>query len=92
MSTSSTPTVQHETIRLWIEDRRGVPASVAATGGKDDVGILRVWFPGQGSGDELDKISWEDFFSKFEESNLAFIYETRAADGELSRFCKFVSR
>jgi hypothetical protein len=89
---SNQQTHNHETIRLWIEDRKGKPASVASTQSSDDVGLLRVWFPGQGSGEQLDELSWDDFFAKFDEANLSFLYETLTTDGELSRFSKFVSR
>ena len=76
----------------WVEDRGGEPATVASTSDRDDVGILRVWFPGQGSGDRLQEIGWEEFFAKFDEANLAFLYDIRTNDGDLSRFCKFVAR
>lgn len=85
-------TTTHETIRLWIEDRAGKPATVTSTHQKDDVGVLRVWFPGQGSGDDLDEISWDDFFAKFEEAKLKFLYEIHAEGNELSRFSKFIAR
>ncbi|TWT52362.1 hypothetical protein [Allorhodopirellula solitaria] len=89
---ANTQTTHHDTIRLWIEDRGGKPAAVASTHSSADVGLLRVWFPGQGSGGQLEEISWEDFFVKFEESKLAFLYEIHAAEGDLSRFCKFIAR
>ena len=92
MSTSTNTTTNHEVIRLWTEDRGGKPASVASTTEGDDVGVLRIFFPGQGSGDQLDEISWEDFFDKFEEASLAFLYDIHTTDGSLSRFCKFVQR
>ncbi len=92
MSSSANTTTNHEVIRLWTEDRGGVPASVSSTTEGDDVGLLRIFFPGQGSGDQLDEISWEDFFGKFEEAKLAFIYDVHTAEGSLSRFSKFVQR
>lgn len=92
MSTSTNTTTHHEVIRLWCEDRGGVPAAVSETHQDDDVGIIRIHFPGQGRGDQLDEISWEDFFSKFEEAQLAFLYEVRTDTGELSRFSKLVRR
>lgn len=41
---------------------------VIGTGDANDPGILRVEFPDE----DLEDISWEDFFRKFDESNLAF--------------------
>lgn len=92
MQTTSETTTNHDVMRRWIEDRHGVPACVAATNNDDDVGVLRVHFPGQGSGDQLDEISWEDFFAKFEEADLMFLYDVHTSDGALSRFSKFVQR
>lgn len=91
-STSTKRTTNHEVIRLWCEDRGGVPAAVTETHGRDDVGIIRIHFPGQGSGDQLDEISWDEFFQKFEDAGLAFLYDIRTESGELSRFSKLVSR
>ncbi len=86
-------TTDHETIRRWVEDRGGVPATVeGTTSSADDVGVLRVDFPHGERNDELSTISWEDFFAKFDESGLAFLHEDKTSDGQLSRFCKFISR
>ena len=91
MSGESQTTTDHEVIRKWAADRGGRPASVAGTGGGEP-GLLRIEFPGQGSDDKLDEISWDDFFQKFEENRLAFLYQDTLADGNISRFFKFVSR
>lgn len=87
-------TINHGTIRKWIEDRGGVPATVEETAsGNEDVGILRVDFPDPGGDDSnLTTISWEEFFAKFDESKLAFLRADQTAEGETSRFCKFVHR
>lgn len=89
---SSQRTIDHDTIRQWAEERKGHPATVAATerGGKP--GILRIDFPGRSGEGTLDPISWDDFFDKFEGANLAMVYEDKSADGETSYFCKFVNR
>jgi len=91
MSGDSHTTTDHDTIRKWAEERGGRPASVAGTGGGEP-GVLRIEFPGQGSEDSLDEISWDDFFRKFEESRLAFLYQETLKDGHPSRFFKFISR
>jgi hypothetical protein len=83
-------TTDHKVIRNWIEERRGVPASVHGTGGKDDAGILRVDFEPEDA--ELDEIAWGDFFNKFEREKLAFLYQDKTKDGKISRFHKFVQR
>lgn len=86
-------TTDHKTIRSWVEERGGVPATVESTSiDKDGVGILRIDFPYAGRNDQLSTISWEDFFEKFDEANLAFLHDSMTSDGEMSRFNKFVSR
>lgn len=89
---SNTSTSDHDTIRAWVEKRGGVPAVVKGTGKKKDGdGILRIDFPGYSGEDSLQEISWEEFFKKFDESKLEFLYQEKTADGKESRFNKFVS-
>lgn len=84
-------TTSHDKIRKWAEKRGGKPATVAGTAsGKEDAGILRLDF--EPKDEKLEPISWEDFFEKFEEAHLAFLYQGETADGRISRFHKFVER
>lgn len=92
MAGETQQTTDRKKIKQWVEERGGQPATVADTGGKGEPGILRIDFPGYGDPDALEKISWEDFFEKFEEKNLLFIYQEEMKDGSESRFYKFVSR
>jgi hypothetical protein len=92
MADTSTTTTDHDTIRRWVEERGGRPAAVKGTGNGDDAGILRIDFPGRGDDDSLEEISWDEFFEKFEDSNLAFLYQDTTKDGEESRFSKLVRR
>lgn len=85
-------TTDHKTIRHWVEQRGGQPASVKGTGDGGDVGILRVDFPHFGAEESLSAISWEEFFRKFDERDLAFLYQEQTKSGEMSRFFKFVRR
>jgi hypothetical protein len=85
-------TTDHEIIRRWIEERGGSPAAVKATESGDDPGLLRINFPGYSGENRLEDISWEDFFKKFDEKDLEFLYQDQTRDGEMSRFWKFVSR
>jgi hypothetical protein len=84
-------TTDHEEIRRWAEERGGRPATVKDTGGEDEPGVLRIDFPG-GEEDRLEEISWDEFFDKFEEKQLAFLYQEQKANGEPSTFNKLVSR
>lgn len=88
--TQAQKTQDHKTIRQWTEARGGVPATVAATADDDEPGVLRIDFPGYSGDDTLERISWEEFFDKFDEENLSFRYQDETEDGDVSRFCKFV--
>ena len=88
----SNVTSDHETIRRWAEERGAHPASVKGTGGKGDVGMIRLDFPGYSGEGKLEKISWEEFFEEFDKKDLALLYQETTADGEKSNFNKLVSR
>lgn len=87
-------TTDHAKIRKWVEARRGVPVHVQSTGTADDVGLLRIDFPERDEKDDeqLEEISWDEFFEKFDEKRLAFVYQDKTAAGKKSRFNKFVNR
>src|SRR5688572_18494221 len=89
---SSKQTTDHQRIRRWAEARDGKPARVRSTGNDDDPGLLRIDFP-EGSEDEeeLEEITWDEFFEKFDEKGLVFVYQEKTAAGEKSRFNKFVN-
>jgi hypothetical protein len=85
-------TTDHDEIRKWAEKRDGKPACVRGTGGKNDVGMLRINFPGYSGEESLEEISWDEFFDKFDENGLALVYQDKTADGTTSRFSKLVDR
>src|SRR4051812_41181431 len=84
MASKSKTTIDHDEIRKWAEERKGHPATVKRTA-KGGIGILRIDFPGYAGEQSLEEISWDEFFEKFEESNLAFVYQDKAANGRTSR-------
>lgn len=89
MSDSKT-TTDHAAIRRWAEARGGHPATVRDTEQNGEAGILRIDFGPKEP--NLDRIEWEAFFRKFDESDLAFLYQDKTADGKQSRFHKFLRR
>lgn len=89
---SSKTTTDHEVIKRWVEERGGHPATVKGTGDGDEAGVLRIDFPGYSGEGRLEKISWEEFFEKFDEKKLAFLYQDETSGGKESRFFKFVSQ
>ena len=78
-------TTDHEEIRRWVDARGGHPAVVTGVPGED--GLLRLDLPGGYVGQEfLEPVSWDEFFRRFEEKRLAFVYEDEG------RFFQLVAR
>lgn len=92
-SEHSRATIDHDTIKEWVEDRGGKPATVAETATGSEPGILRLQFPDtENDHDRIELIDWDDFFGKFEQANLALVYQDETESGNTSRFYKFVDR
>ena len=85
-------TTNHGAIRRWVEERGGSPACVRGTGDANDVGLLRIDFPGYTGAEALQPISWDEFFDKFEERKLAFLHRAQSHDGGRSYFNKLIER
>jgi hypothetical protein len=92
MASQSHTTTDHDEIRRWVEDHDGKPASVKGTGSDGDPGILRIDFPGGSGSESLELMDWDEWFEKFDENNLAFLYQEQKADGSDSTFFKLVER
>ena len=83
----------HDVIRRWAETRGGTPSAVKGTGrGKRDPGMIRIDFPGYSGEGKLQPISWDEWFEKFDDSNLALIFQEKTARGQRSNFNKLISR
>ena len=85
-------TTDHDEIQRWVEERDGSPACVRGTGDSDDVGLLRIDFPGYSGEETLQHIEWDEFFQKFDERNLAFLYQDETKGGQRSNFNKLIDR
>ena len=92
MTSESTTTTDHDEIRRWVEEHDGKPASVKGTEAGGDLGVLRIDFPGGAGEEQLEHVSWDEWFEKFEQEQLAFLYQQQKASGEDSTFFKLVSR
>lgn len=79
-------------IRQWAEARGGKPVSVKGTARRGGAGLLRIDFPGYSGAGRFEEISWDEWYEKFRESNLEFLYQDQAANGQKSRFFKLVCR
>jgi len=86
------PLTDHQEIRRWAEERGAAPACVRGTGGKGDVGVLRLDFPGWSGEESLEHIDWDEWFQRFDERRLALMVQDSTASGETSNFNKLVSR
>jgi hypothetical protein len=92
-SHESKVTIDHDEIRRWVEARGGKPASIKGTPAKgEEAGLLRIDMPTGASNPPLEPISWDEFFQKFDEENIAFLYQEETAEGEPSHFSKFIQR
>lgn len=78
-------TQDHEVIRKWAEERGAKPATVPGTGPEDKLGVMRFDFPGY-DGEDLEHVSWEEWFERFDERGLRFIYQEHKKDGSQSNF------
>lgn len=91
MSKSTThATIDHDEIRSWAEERGAKPSVVRNVRGPGP-GILRLDLPGYSEG-RLEEIEWDEWFEKFDDANLAFVYQEQTARGEMSNFNKLVAR
>ena len=74
-----------------MEQHGGCPAQVKRTA-RGGTGILRIDYPGYSGQQSLETITWDQFFDKFDQSKLAFLYQDRTKSGRPSRFSKLVKR
>ncbi|HEX6421825.1 MAG TPA: hypothetical protein VFZ77_25195, partial [Acidimicrobiales bacterium] len=92
MASDTRTTTDHDEIRQWVEQHDGHPAHVKGTGTGPEPGVLRIDFPGGAGGEELESLTWDEWFRKFDEAGLALLYQERKSDGEDSTFNKLVWR
>jgi hypothetical protein len=77
-------TADHAEIRRWVEEHGGRPGLVATDDGRDR---LAVTFDATG----VRRVSWDEFFERFDRESLAFAYDPDA-NGEGAVSAKLVSR
>lgn len=72
-------TTEHEEIKQWAQKYGGKPQIIDDPQALADVPGLRIDFPGKIDDfllpeTKIRDVSWEEFFQKFEENQLAFLY------------------
>ena len=92
-------TIDHQTIQNWAEHYKGVPQLIDyPNAGKDSQG-LRIDFPGHTDDNDLTdehgvirKISWDEFFQRFENLELAFEYLETVDTEQAANSYRFLKR
>jgi hypothetical protein len=83
-------TFDHGEIMKWAEDRGAIPSSIIGTEDEGEVaGILTFDFTGD---ENLESLSWDEFFDKFEKEKLALSIREKEKDGSKSHFFDFENR
>jgi hypothetical protein len=90
--TETRTTTDHDEIRRWVEEHGGRPAMVRDTRDDSGSGVLRIDFPGGAGDDDLEPVSWDEWFEIFDRNELAALYQDEKASGEDSTFFKLVRR
>jgi len=92
MARKSRVLTDHREIRRWADERDAQPACVRGTGSEEDVGMIRLDFPGYSGETSLEPIEWDEWLQKFDENSLALLVEDETAGGEQSNFNKIIGR
>jgi hypothetical protein len=86
LPTETVVTTDHEEIRAWADARGARPVQVLGSG---DV-VLDL--PQIDMSELARPVDWDEWFEAFETWKLAFLYQSRRADGEEPTFNALVSR
>jgi hypothetical protein len=54
--------------------------------------MIRLDFPGFSGEQSLEAITWAQFFTAFDDNDLALVYQEKTAAGQRSNFNKLVKR
>lgn len=93
-------TTDHQEIMIWAQTNKGQPEIAQDPEASAQPPILRIHFPVATEenyfreGTQVKKISWNEFFEKFEEFELAFIYNEAIKEyiRDLSNEYQFIKR
>lgn len=92
MTRKSRVLIDHDEIRNWAEERDAQPSCVRGTGSEEDIGVIRLDFPGYSGETSLEPIEWDAWFQMFDENNLALLVEDETDGSEQSNFNKIIGR
>jgi hypothetical protein len=84
-------TQNHDVIVNWANERNAMPATVPGTEHEGRLGVLRFDTPGYGSNQNLEHVSWSEWFETFDERQLVMLFQEHLKDGRQSNFFHFNS-
>jgi hypothetical protein len=84
-------TTDPEVIKQWAEARNGRPALMREAVNGTTLSVLSIYLPDYHYQTSYDEISWDEFFKRFAEEDLVFLYQEKTARGDTSLFCRIVS-
>lgn len=80
-------TTDHEEIRKWIEEHKGTPAVIKGMIEETGVEIPEMLHVSFDQDDpNMEGLDWEEFFERFEDANLALVYNETIGEGETPDF------
>ena len=91
MAGETKTTTNHDEIRRWAHDRGGRPSRIHNTFGSTlDSCVLQIDFLHDKYDDDVQEITWEEFFDLFDREHMVLVYQTETEGGNLSRFGRIV--
>jgi hypothetical protein len=82
-------TRDHDVIQRWATERGGTPVVVEGTERSESAGVLRIDF--EKPNDRLEPVSWDDWFTTFDDRGLDFVFQEHRSDGRPSTFFRLVT-
>ncbi len=70
-------TTDHKVIRKWAKARKGWPAMIQRVTSAGVEIALSIVLPGCETGEVVRKLTWNEFFERFDQLKLTFIYQEK---------------
>lgn len=74
-------TIDHERTRERRGERDLWPAAAKSTHSDGDRGLVRIDSPDLSAGDSLENVSWDEWFEKFDHSDLVLLHQRKSSGG-----------
>ncbi len=83
-------TTDRQTIKEWTKARKGWPALIRKMTAAGVEIALSIVFPGYEADEIVCRLTWDEFFDKFDQLKLVFVYEEDDRNHKLSYCYAFV--